>query len=144
MCVTCLFLLWSLSLSVCQGYATLHEAVADKQREYETFIVPALMNNNISVLTLLYVVITYGTAAYTIAMATVPNVAKTWMQKKEFVIAVIYFYVLINLHESLDPDNDDANEEDDDWKTGPQFLKKEVMHQVPYSSHSCGYDRYRT
>ena len=79
-----------------------------------------------------------------VAMAAVPYVAKTWLQKKEFVFAVIFIFILvINVHESLDID-DDANEEDDDWKTGPRFLKKEVMHQVPYSSHSCGYDRYRT
>jgi len=62
-----------------------------KQREYKTFIVPALINNNISVLTLLYVNFTYCMAAYTIAMAAVPYVAKTWLQKKEFVIAVILF-----------------------------------------------------
>ena len=42
-------------------------------------------------LTLLYVILTYCTAAYTIAMAAVPYVAKTWLQKKEFVIAVILF-----------------------------------------------------
>ena len=65
MFVTCLFLPWSPNLSVCLGYATFHEMVAskDKQREYETFILPALMNNNISVLTLLYVIFTYCTAA---------------------------------------------------------------------------------
>ena len=93
MCVTCLFLLWSPSLSVCLGYATFHEMVAskDKQREYETFILPALMNNNISVLMLLYVIFAYCMAAYTIAMAAVPYVAKTWLQKKELVIAVILF-----------------------------------------------------
>ena len=93
MCVTRPFLLWFPSLGVCLGYATAHEMLADvdKQREYKTFIVPALMNNNISVLTLLYVNFTYCTAAYTIAMAAVPYVAKTWLQKKEFVIAVILF-----------------------------------------------------
>jgi len=61
-------------------------ASKDKQREYETFILPALMNNNISVLMLLYVILAYCMAAYTIAMAAVPYVAKTWMQKKEFVL----------------------------------------------------------
>ena len=47
-CVTCLFLLWLSSPSVCLRYAISHKTVADedKQYGYETFIVLALMNNN--------------------------------------------------------------------------------------------------
>ena len=84
MCVTRPFLLWFPSLSVCLGNATAHEMLADvdTQREYKTFIVPALMNNNISVLTLLYVIFTYCTAVYTIAMEAVPYAAKTWWRRK--------------------------------------------------------------
>ena len=105
MCVTRPFLLWFPSLGVCLGNATAHETLADedKKREYKTFIVPALMNNNISVLMLLYVIFAYCMAAYTIAMAAVPYVAKTWLQKKEFVFAVIFIFIfVINVHKSLD------------------------------------------
>ena len=119
-CVTCLFLLWFPSLSVCLRCATSYETVADvdKQRGYETFIVPALINENMFVLTLLYVIFTC-TDARTIAKATVQYIAKTWLQKKEMIFAVIFMYD-INVHESFD----EANEEDDGWKTGPRFLKK--------------------
>ena len=116
--MTCLFLLWFPSLSVCLRCATSYETVADvdKQRGYETFIVPALINDNMFVLTLLYVIFTC-TDARTIAKATVQYIAKTWLQKKEFIF--VSFMLVINVHESLD----EANEEDDCWKTGPRFLK---------------------
>ena len=95
MCVTRPLLLWFPSLSVCLGYATAHKTMADvdKQRGYKTFIVQVLMHDNNSLVTLLYLIFTYCTAAYTIAMATVPYITKTWMLKKELMFAVIFIFV---------------------------------------------------
>ena len=72
----------------------------------------------------MHVTLDYCTAVCTIAMTSVPYIAKTWLQKKEFTFAVIFMFV-INVHESLNAENTDAIEDDDDWKTGPRFLKKE-------------------
>ena len=50
--MTCLFLLGFSSLSVRPRYTTFHETVVvDKHLRYETFIMPALKNNNIAVFT---------------------------------------------------------------------------------------------
>ena len=69
-------------LNPCLSCATSHGFVVDKQCEYETFIAPALMNNNFAVSREMYVTLNYCTAAYTVAMAIVPSVTKTWLQKK--------------------------------------------------------------
>jgi len=73
---------------MCLGYATSHETVVDvdKQRGYETLIVPEFMHDKNSVLMVLYVILTYCMAAHTIAMATVLYITKTWMQKKVFLL----------------------------------------------------------
>ena len=60
-----------------------HGMVVDKQCGYETFIKPALMINNIAMFAQKYVTSNYCTAAYTIAMAVVLYVTKTWVQKNE-------------------------------------------------------------
>jgi len=64
----------------------------DKQRKYETFIAPALMINNIAVFAQMYLTYNYCTAAYTIAMAVVVCVAKTWVQKNECFCYDLLFY----------------------------------------------------
>ena len=72
------------SLNLCLRCATSHGMVEDKQCGYETFIAPALIINNIALFAQMYVTYNYCTAAYIIATAVVLNVAKTWVQKKEF------------------------------------------------------------
>jgi len=46
--------------------------------------VPELMINNIAVFAQMYVTYNYCTAAYTIVMAVVLYVEKTWVQKNEY------------------------------------------------------------
>ena len=74
-------------------------------------------------------------------MASMLHASKTWLQKKEFssirntfVIAVIYinmYVIVITEHATVDADYEaavfakDDIEDDDDWKTGPRFFKKE-------------------
>jgi len=79
----------------------------------------------------MYVTQYYCTTVYTIAMATLPYIAKTWLQKKEFVIAVIYIFVLvITVHPTLDADVEaaafpkDAIEEDDDLEDWASIFRK--------------------
>jgi len=55
----------------------------EKQYGYETFTMPVLMINNIAVFAHMYVTYNYCTAVYTIAMAVVLYVTKTWVQKNE-------------------------------------------------------------
>ena len=57
---------------------------------YETYIVPVLRNNNITVFTWTDVTMIYCTAAYTIAMTSVLYGAKTWLQKKENLLCDMY------------------------------------------------------
>ena len=71
-------------LSLCLLCAISHGMLVDKQCRYETFIAPALIINNITVFLQVYVThYNYCIAAYTVAMAIVPSVTKTWLQKKE-------------------------------------------------------------
>jgi len=58
--------------------------MVEKQCGYKTFIAPELMINNIAVLTQMYVTYNYCMAAYTIVMAVVLYVEKTWVQKNEY------------------------------------------------------------
>jgi len=58
--------------------------VVEKQCGYKTFIAPELMINNIAVFAQMYVTYNYCTSAYTIAMAFVLYVEKTWVQKNDY------------------------------------------------------------
>ena len=78
-------------LNLCLRCATSHEFEVDKQCGCETFIAPELMNNNIAVSREMYVTYNNCAAAYYIAMAFVLYAVKTWLRKKELVIAVILF-----------------------------------------------------
>ena len=76
---------WFPSISLSVRCATSHGILVEKQYGYETFIMPVLMINNIAVFAQMYVTYNYNycTAAYTIAMAVVLYVTKTWVQKNE-------------------------------------------------------------
>ena len=67
---------WFPSISLCVRCTTSHGMV-DKQCGYETFIAPALMNNNIAVAREMYVTYNNCAAAYYIAMAIVLYAVKT-------------------------------------------------------------------
>ena len=69
-------------LNLCLRCATSHGFVVDKQCGYETYIAPALMNNNIAVSREMYVTYNYCAAAYNIAMAIVLYAVKTWLKKE--------------------------------------------------------------
>ena len=75
---------WFLSINLCVRCDTSHGMVVEKECGYETFIAPALMINNIAVFVQMYVTYNYCTAAYTIAMAVVLYVEKTWVHKNEY------------------------------------------------------------
>ena len=58
--------------------------VVEKQYGYKTFIVSELMINHIAVFAQMYVTLNYCTVAYSIAMAVVLYVEKTWVHKNEY------------------------------------------------------------
>jgi len=80
---------WFPSISLCVRCHTSHVMVVEKQCGYEIFIKPALMINYIAVFAQMYVTYNYCTVAYTIAMAVVLCVAKTWVQRTNVKFAVI-------------------------------------------------------
>jgi len=129
MCMKYPLLFPSLSLSL--RCAIFHEMVVDKQRRYEISIVPAIKNDNITVIAWMYVTLYYRTAVQ-LCIPSVLYGAKTWLPKKEFFECCdLYLYVChhITEHATIDANESavfakDDNEEDDDWKTGPQFFKK--------------------
>jgi len=64
MCMKYPLLFPSLSLSL--RCAIFHEMVVDKQRRYEISIVPAIKNDNITVIAWMYVTLYYRTAVHPI------------------------------------------------------------------------------
>jgi len=83
----------------------------------------------------MYVTYNYRTSAYTIAMA----IRRPGCRRKLKFAVIFKFMFVIIVHATPDADEaavfaKDVIEDDDDWKTGPRFFKKEEKHQLPYSS----------
>jgi len=98
------------------------------------------MINNIAVFAQMYVTYNYCTAAYTLFIAVVLYVEKTWVQKNEYWIFCDIYIFMFAIIMNATPDADKATAfakddvEDDDRKDWASIFWKKWKHQLPNSS----------